>query len=449
MSFLLPYHAQKLEQLKRKQLNQQPAAMAILCAHCRGSVTEKDMNVTCVGMCNGIFHLGCASIKKTAYDEIQLSNRSVGFHCKNCRENKVTYLTLLIQLKDDMQKMMQIQGETQAQMDDKLNETVKKLDKRMEKLETNMDVKFNSMEKKSDNIEIAVEESKTKLDTIKEKSDNIASKVEESSKDGSWVEVVKKKKKQQVVVVKPKNKEQKQDETISSIKGAIKPRDFAVRRMQGAVKGGVIIECENDDDCTKLVTEVEKKLGEKYEVRKPKNLLPRVKLLRAEIYDTEDDEFLKSLGKLNKELGLNIDNAEVVKREEVKFFKGRKLRDRFNVVLQVSAELYDKMMKQEVLSYGWGYSRVVDNVYIRRCYNCYGFNHIAAECKNKPICSKCGSEEHVKKDCKVKREKCHNCVVANDKLRKGLDVNHSVWSLECEVYKRKLEVSKRAINYVE
>jgi hypothetical protein len=42
-----------------------------------------------------------------------------------------------------------------------------------------------------------------------------------------------------------------------------------------------------------------------------------------------------------------------------------------------------------------------------------------------------------------KEEKCINCYEANERLKLGLDINHAVWSKDCEVYKQKLQALKR------
>lgn len=135
-----------------------------------------------------------------------------------------------------------------------------------------MMMKVNSFDEKSDNIASAVEK-------CKKKSDDIVSVVRDrymKPDDLTWTEVVKskKRKKTPVDVFKPKDQKQKRDETESSIKCVFNPMDFTVNGMANEANGGVVIECDNDDNCGKLLAEVEKKLGDKYDVSKPKNLKP-------------------------------------------------------------------------------------------------------------------------------------------------------------------------------
>lgn len=73
--------------------------------------------------------------------------------------------------------------------------------------------------------------------------------------------------------------------------------------------------------------------------------------------------------------------------------------------------------------------------------------HTAEKCSSEiEICPKC-SGHHPLKDCKSDHNKCPNCVAANEKYKLNLDVNHSAWNINCELYKRRLKSVKNRIFY--
>jgi hypothetical protein len=268
-----------------------------------------------------------------------------------------------------------------------------------------------------------------------------------SNMSEKWTEVVKKAKKPKtsVIHVVPKDKKTNSDQTKAAIKNAINANDLSIQGLKKAANGSILIECDNENSSEILLEQTTLKLSEEFVVKKPLKRLPRVKLLKVKDAVENDDDFLSDLKKRNPFIG---DKMEIVKREDVKI-KGKKIDDLQNIVLEIDGETYQKIMEKGRLKTGYESSRVVDNIYIRRCYKCYGFNHNAADCTRKAVCSCCASHDHNYKDCKANEEKCTNCVTKNNNLNIHLDVKHSVWSRECPVYKRKLEISKRGISYLD
>lgn len=209
----------------------------------------------------------------------------------------------------------------------------------------------------------------------------------------------------------------------------------------------MIIRCENNEECDKIINEAALKMGNEYEISKPEKRNPRFKILKVWNPDDVDEKLIDDIKRRNRFLA--DDQIEIIKREQVKQ-KSKNIENCFNIVIQCNGETFKKVMKEGAgkLSVKWKSYKVVDNIYIRRCYKCFGFNHDAKECKAELACSRC-SQPHLSNQCKSKIEKCINCVATNKRFSTKLNVNHSVWSNECQVYRKKLEASKRAINYVE
>lgn len=383
--------------------------MTSLCgSKCSVPFGDKDEVVTCGGSCKTKFHRNCSLLNKAAYD-VLVKTSSLSYRCIKCQVEESTVSTLLEKLRLQLCKM-------ERKTDDQF---------------TVIDKRFTQMEAGMVAGEKQVREDITKVAEI----------------HAGWTEVKRKpsKKKPPVIHITPKDKTQTSDSTKTAIKRVLNPANFAVQGMKNASNGSVLIECEDDQNCSTLLAQATLKLSDNFVVKKPAKRLPRIKLLKVCDAEENDDEFLKDLKEKNPFIG---DKIELIRREEVKI-RGKKIDNLSNVILQIDGETYNKVMEKGKLRSGYESPRVVDNIYIRRCYKCYGFNHNAVDCNRKAVCSRCTSTEHNFKECKSYEEKCTNCITTNTNLKMHLDVGHSVWSRECPVYKRKLEISKRGIQYVD
>lgn len=369
--------------------------------------------------CLVYYHQECVDLQKQLCNSIvKWKTPNVIFRCQRCVDKA-----------DEMNKTM-----------------INAMTSEFKKLEARNNERFMNVLTKIENIEKTLNSSEKKV------VDEIVKAVEDNN--GTWSDVVGKKKKKtkttdHVVVIKPKNKDQNRDETRKSLENAIDPIEFTVKGLSNAANNGVIIRCENTEDCDKLIDEATKKMGNAYEINKPEKRKPRFKILKVIQPDDDDETLIREIKSQNRIIDDESHKIEIIKREQVKV-KGENIEDCFNIVVQASGETFKKVMSEGNgrLFVGWRNYKVVDNVYIRRCYKCYGFNHDAKDCKSKIACSSC-SLPHMRKDCKNNEEKCINCVSTNKRLGTKLSENHNVWSKECSVYMRKLATSKRAISYID
>jgi hypothetical protein len=90
---------------------------------------------------------------------------------------------------------------------------------------------------------------------------------------------------------------------------------------------------------------------------------------------------------------------------------------------------------------------VFDAVGIKRCYICSAYGHFSRDCKNEVSCPKCAGK-HKMDECKRLDENCSNCMNANEKLKMNLNTKHCTWDRNCPVYKRKISLKKRSIEYL-
>lgn len=100
-------------------------------------------------------------------------------------------------------------------------------------------------------------------------------------------------------------------------------------------------------------------------------------------------------------------------------------------------------MKGGRISIGWDSCKLFEHIFVRRCYKCYGFGHIAKDCSGQKVCSRCSLvHENDGKECKSKSLKCINCI--NAKI-KSVNVNHGVFDNNCPVYKKYIEKRRKFV----
>ena len=96
----------------------------------------------------------------------------------------------------------------------------------------------------------------------------------------------------------------------------------------------------------------------------------------------------------------------------------------FKVFFSCRSDL-DKFLKDSVKIY---YEKLPTEEFLflpRRCYSCHNQGHLAAECSNSPVCSRCGASDHVSK--KNDAEKCTRAMFCVSCKKAG----HTCYSVKC------------------
>jgi hypothetical protein len=101
------------------------------------------------------------------------------------------------------------------------------------------------------------------------------------------------------------------------------------------------------------------------------------------------------------------------------------------------------------LFFGWEKLAVYDQLYIRRCNKCQGYNHIAKHCRNNQCCGLCASSDHQSLECPHKDKSptdkaaffsCINCKTANKP-----DFAHPAYSSVCSMYRYEQALLKKSL----
>lgn len=397
------------------------------CNKCTNTIERDELKVVCAGLCMKYFHASCVKIDKNQHESLK-QNSSLCFRCDACSDR-----------------------------DNGMMEMIRCIKMTMTKLESYQKKYHGELSVRLDKVESTLESSgKNVIEGIK-KVDNEIKKVDESLNDGKWITVNNKKKnakpnlRKATVIITPNGNEKSRNDLRRSIKEKIEGSDFDVMCLTNAPANGISIVCENEAKCDSLIKEIEAKLDENVTVSKPKNFNPRIKLVKVHDANEDDNKFVEILKAKNS----HLQNAElkIIKREVVRI-NGKVIENLSNIIIEVNPFIHNEIMKTKRIKHIWEIVRVVDNIYIRRCYNCMGYNHNAADCKNMKACGSCAGE-HSSKECSNIKKGCVNCIKANERMsaygnsKLVLDINHSAWSNDCSIYKRKLEHSKKAINTID
>ncbi|CAM1326026.1 Uncharacterised protein r2_g3498 [Pycnogonum litorale] len=150
----------------------------------------------------------------------------------------------------------------------------------------------------------------------------------------------------------------------------------------------------------------------------------------------EPDEVLEDLVYHN-----SINNDEV-KQTKFKYFTKHRNNSLKNVVLEVNHDVYNRSMAKGTVMIGWRVCSLFEHISVVRCFNCCGYGHIAANCRQKhQSCPSCG-EEHKLNECKSERKSCVNCKRNNTHAS-----DHAATNFDCPSYLKIVNIIKSRINY--
>lgn len=365
------------------------------CKKCNDRFIGKaKIKIKCGGFCEQVFHEKCTRLPE--YDlNIVRSNKNIAFICDDCLVNKnAIHLSL-----QEILKSVNVNKENIAKQEKVVCEILAKLNS------------FNPSE----------------CQTLSVK------KVE------SYASVVNK---CQPVILKPKTK-QSGHKTKEDLKKNVNPTNLKISDIAARNNGVVEIMCESEGERDIVKSAVEEKLSGSYDIKVPV-------LKKPKIFITGISE---SLNEMQIERSLKEQN-EMLSESEVKcimVMKAKKKDNRqyefWSAVVELDSKSFQAVMGVGKVNIGWDRCRVYEQIRIKRCFKCLGFNHESKECTNKECCRNCGGEHNSRNCEEPEKIECVNCVLSNKRLHLNLDVNHKSMDYECPVYRKKLDAKRSRIFY--
>ncbi|XP_031638763.1 uncharacterized protein LOC116350907 [Contarinia nasturtii] len=384
----------------------------LVCYVCDKDILDGDDSMQCDN-CEISFHIKCNNITKAAYNA-RRGNKCVLIYCPEC----------IIKREDGI--------------DEKLKMVVRLLYK--------LDA-FNQQCKPQNDINSeSIKAVKTSLDALDKKimaqkqTPKVVKNATSQHASCSFANVVKRSNVKPVVVIKPKNK-QECAKTLEAITSNVNTAAVDVCSTRNVREGGIVLQCANATETMKVKSLVNEKLGDEYEIVLPKIKNPRLRVTNIPTNIAKED-IIDELKKNNEELiDCDVSLITVLKRKATS-----KQQSSCDVIIEVNSDTYKMLMEMHTLRLPWRECNVYEHIYVKRCYKCLGFSHIAKDCKHDQKCSKCGGP-HKYSECKSRNMCCANCRSANEKLKVKIDTKHHAWSTDCPVYKRRIESLVNKIEY--
>lgn len=360
------------------------------CEECSKHIGRNESFVVCQAFCRNVYCQKCTELSK--YEMGLLNNKNILFVCDNCQP----YIKSVIDKMDNMLKVV--------------NENKMALIKQEEEIKTIIKHVKNLSEKETN----VLEKKKTNSDMIK----NVPP-----------------------VIVKPKdNVEQNSEKTKEIIKESIDPADLALQ-ISGVSKSGngsVVIKCGNEESTKKIESQLKEKLGEKYNINIPSLVAPKIVIIGID-KEVSENNLLEVVKKQNK-----IEGSMKV----VKCYERYQHKMQYNAIIETDSKLFRNILEVDKpsLNVGWNKCAVYDKISVKRCYKCWGYNHMAKDCTKNICCPKC-SGEHKLEECNSEILKCKNCIMTIENLGMEINPNHDARDVNCPVYLRRMNQERTKFAY--
>ncbi|XP_029177728.1 uncharacterized protein LOC114945635 [Nylanderia fulva] len=269
------------------------------------------------------------------------------------------------------------------------------------------------------------------------------------SKEGlqrNYSEAVKNKKKENIIIVQPK-REQESETTKKLVKEKIdiKKLEVGISKLKKGNKGSIILGCESEGEMEKLRDTVREKLGDDFKVTEPKGVKPKIKavIVGEEEMQMDDEALIDTIKKQNKideELHIKIVKRMAKGNENSRAGSGRK--EDGSLIMEVDEIAHELMLKKEKINIGWRKCPVFEHYSVKRCFKCWGYYHIAKNCKREETCHKCAGN-HKASDCKVTKMRCVNCMYKSKTYNLKINDEHDALNRKCPTFTRALEEEKK------
>ena len=218
-------------------------------------------------------------------------------------------------------------------------------------------------------------------------------------------------------------------------------------------------------------------MKDKFIAEKPKQRNPKLVIYGVDVNITEDN-LIENIVESNRDVEEYIkDNNLKIEDEMAVRFKFRRNNNKTNAttnmttnattnattnqnpnkettntwVIEVSPQLRRLMISRRTVKIEWRSLRFADYLPVIRCHKCNSFGHIQKDCTAAQACGHCG-QDHDSRVCPTPKaqHKCINCFKSNqtNKMGRQLNVKHSSFSDNCDVYKRIVSIIKSKISYV-
>lgn len=388
--------------------------MTTKCGVCKEAI-NRDL-VTCFGICNRQFHARCVGMGSSHIKTINECCR-LKFICELC---EITSHNVILQR---ITKLVDSMCDFRGIIDDvnDIKQVVNKTEDDLKLLSENLDL-----------VKSSIKENESKSNFVN--SVNSVNSVPVTNKK-SYADTLKCN--EPVVIIVPKQK-QTSLMTKNAVMQSLDPTQIPISKLRNAANGAVIIEGKAKKSAEVIKKYATERLSASYEIKITE--LAEPKIIVTGMYEKlSSDEIICKL----KSQNIILEKSKL----KVLSINGKR---KFSAILEIDSKSFNSVMStnDKTLNVGWAKCSVHEHLNIKRCFKCYGFNHIAKDCKRKKACKKCAGE-HEYSECMSNEEKCVNCFYANRKFNLKLDINHAASSFNCKVFEREQNIRRKRVQYGE
>lgn len=136
-----------------------------------------------------------------------------------------------------------------------------------------------------------------------------------------------------------------------------------------------------------------------------------------------------------------------VPEHQIVFIRKNKLRseNKYNWILDLSPTVAKQLIKKENIMIDTEFCQILLFVFVKRCFTCQGFYHIAAHCTNERACAVCG-QFHFDKYVRCQNSpKCINCTKMNINFNSNYNTTHQAFSSSCPTMRDVIEKKRSAL----
>ncbi|CAK1596678.1 unnamed protein product [Parnassius mnemosyne] len=242
------------------------------------------------------------------------------------------------------------------------------------------------------------------------------------------------------VIITSNDEKETGDEVMDKIRKAINAKEerLKIDKIRKARDRKVIVGCRTEKEISR-VKERLKMAGKDLNVDYIQNKDPLI-ILRDVLQYNTDEKIEKAIRMQNKHLFKDVLNKD--DRMEVKYRKKTRNPHTSHVVVRVSPQIWNRLIKAGVIHIDLQRIRVMDQSPLVQCSKCLGYGHSKRTCtETSDVCCHCGGP-HLKSECAEWLSGgppvCKNCDKANlDKKE------HNAFSADCPI-RRKWEALARS-----
>lgn len=126
------------------------------------------------------------------------------------------------------------------------------------------------------------------------------------------------------------------------------------------------------------------------------------------------------------------------------YLQKRRRVDAVDWIIEVTSTLRHALRFFDYLYLGWQRSKILDLIYIPRCFNCFSHGHVAKHCPTQyPFCGHCAFQDHPTETCPNRHlpQRCPPC------FARDLPTTHDKDSADCPCYQEAFDGVLRRTNF--